>query len=249
MSWIAVGVGAGSLVAGVAGSAISSNAASNAANTQAAAANNANSLQNQIYQQQLANQQPYLQAGTAALSQMQDPYFQQNFTAADMQSEDPGYDFRMQQGQQALERSAAAKGGLQSGGTLKALTQYSQDYASNEFNNAYNRFTNTQNDRFGRLATIAGMGQGATNQAGAYGTNYANQSGQNTMDSANAQGAAGIASANSWGNTLSSLGRSGMDAVAINQIGNQTGNWMSRYLNSRGTPMAGESYGSLSNLA
>jgi hypothetical protein len=59
-------------------------------------------------------------------------------TAATEQN-DPGYQFRMDQGNQALNRRAAANGSLLSGGTLKALARYNQDYASNEFQNVYNR--------------------------------------------------------------------------------------------------------------
>ena len=66
---------------------------------------------------------------------------------------DPGYQFRMDQGQKAIERSAAARGGLFSGGTGKALQQYSQGLASQEYGNAFNR-----------LASLAGIGQSANSQ-------------------------------------------------------------------------------------
>jgi hypothetical protein len=139
-----------------------------------------------------------------------DPELFRNFTNADFQK-DPGYDFRMQEGQKALERSAAARGGLQSGGTLKSLARYGQDYASNEFNNAYNRFNNDRSNRFNRLSSLAGVGQTANTQIGAAGQNYANQFGQNTMGAANAAGAAGIAGANAWGGALQGIGGAAMD--------------------------------------
>jgi hypothetical protein len=60
------------------------------------------------------------------------------FRAEDLQA-DPGYGFRLSEGLKALERSAAARGGLLSGGTGKALTRYGQDMASQEFGNAFNR--------------------------------------------------------------------------------------------------------------
>lgn len=60
---------------------------------------------------------------------------------------DPGYKFRMQQGQQAIERSAAAKGTLLTGGTLKDLTDYQQGTASQEYGNVYQRaLTDWQNN-------------------------------------------------------------------------------------------------------
>jgi hypothetical protein len=142
---------------------------------------------------------------------------------------DPGYEFRMAEGQKALERSAAARGGLQSGGFMKNLSRYGQDYASNEFANARNRFNEDRTLKFNRLSSIAGLGQTANNQIGSAGQNYANQVGNNMMGAANAQGAAGIANANMWGSTLSGLGRTGMDAYAMN---NQQ-NWMERMLKAR----------------
>jgi hypothetical protein len=80
---------------------------------------------------------------------------------------DPSYSFRFQEGLKALDRQAAVRGGLISGGALKAAQRYGQDFASQEFGNAYNR-----------LAGLAGVGQTATNTmgnaAGAFGTNAGN---------------------------------------------------------------------------
>jgi len=92
------------------------------------------------------------------------------FTAPDSVTEqnDPGYKFRLQQGQQALENSAAARGGLLSGGTAKALADWSQQDASNEYQNVYNRAFNTfetnQTNTWNRLAAMAGLGQEANTQ-------------------------------------------------------------------------------------
>lgn len=198
----AMGVSAAS---GVAGAMIQADATKSAAQTQADAAMNASAIQKQMYEEQRSDLAPWRQAGSQALSQMGDPYFQRDFSMADFQA-DPGFAFRMQEGQKALERSAAARGGLQSGGTLKALAQYSQDYASNEYQNAYNRFTNNQTNRFNRLASLAGVGQTANQQLGAAGQNYANQAGSNMMGAANAGAAAQMAQGQIWGNTLSSIG-------------------------------------------
>ena len=65
----------------------------------------------------------------------------QSPSLADLQAT-PGYEARMQMGEQALQRSAAAQGSLLSGGTQKALNRFGQDYASNEYSNAYNRSYN-----------------------------------------------------------------------------------------------------------
>lgn len=139
-----------------------------------------------------------------------DPELTRSFTMADYQ-QDPGFDFRMKQGQKALERSAAARGGLRSGATLKALTQYGQDFASNEYGKAYDRFNQNQGNRFNRLSSIAGFGSTANAQNAAASQNYANQSGANTMASGDSQAAARISQGKIWGDTLSNLGKMGMD--------------------------------------
>lgn len=93
---------------------------------------------------------------------------------------DPGYQFRLKQGQQAVENSAAARGGLFSGGTAKALNDYIQGSASNEYGNVYNRalqnyntnyntFTNDQTNEFNRLMALQGGGQTSANNLSASG--------------------------------------------------------------------------------
>jgi hypothetical protein len=88
---------------------------------------------------------------------------------------DPGFQFRLQQGTDAIQRSAAAKGNLLTGGTAKDLTDYAQNSASNEYGNVYNRalgeyqqryniFQQHQADQYNRLASIAGLGQTAVGQ-------------------------------------------------------------------------------------
>lgn len=139
--------------------------------------NEANDALGLAYNDQKAMLQPYGDAGLRGLAGMEDADFKRDFTAADFQK-DPGYDFRMSEGLKAIERSAAARGGLNSGATMKALTKYNQDFASNEYNNAYNRFNADRDRRFGRLSSLAGIGQNATGQLvaarGAYGTGLSN---------------------------------------------------------------------------
>jgi hypothetical protein len=78
-------------------------------------------------------------------------------------SADPGFAFRLQEGLKAIQRSAAAKGTALSGGTMKALERYGQDYSSNEYGNAYNRarsaFENDRNFNEGQFQTDRGFGE------------------------------------------------------------------------------------------
>ena len=97
-----------------------------------------------------------------------------NFTLADF-NKDPGYEFRRSEGQRGLEASASARGGILSGGALKAIARYNQDAASQEYGAAYGRFNNDQTTRFNRLASLAGIGQTATGAGIAAGNAYTGQ--------------------------------------------------------------------------
>lgn len=215
MAFVAVAtVGAAGL--GLAGGIMSSNAAKDASAAQAAAADRATTLQRDIYNQNREDQEPWRKAGVQALSGLGNSDFQRDFTSRDFDV-DPGYNFRMAEGQKAIERSAAARGGLNSGANMKALAKYGQGLASDEYNNAYNRFNSDRDRRFNRLSSVAGVGQTANNQLAQAGQNFANQAGSNMMGAANAQGAASIASSNAWGNALSGIGNNAMNGL-----------WMSR---------------------
>lgn len=213
MSGVATAIG----VSTISGAAIGAAAAGNAADKQAAASQYATDLQEKMYYQNRSDNAPWNDAGNKALAGLSNPDFQKDFTAADFQK-DPGYEFRMQEGQKALERSAAARGGLQSGGTMKAIGRYGQDYASNEYNNAYNRFNTDRTTRFNRLSSLAGVGQTANAQVASAGENYANQAGQNVMGSANAQGAAGMAKANAWGGAMNNGANNWMQLSMMNRM-------------------------------
>jgi len=118
-------IGAGA----VTGAAITAGATSSASNAASQAAANNNALESQIYTQNSANEQPYIQAGDTANTALQgflglggDPAASQ--TALNNYLNSTGYQFNLQQGEQAAEQNAAASGQLDSGATLKALDQY-----------------------------------------------------------------------------------------------------------------------------
>lgn len=233
--------GIGSIIGGI-GSLISSNKQAEAISAglalQKQIANNQLDFEKSVFNTEQANQAPYLKAGQSAVGQLSQmfgnggPTWNQSFTAPTNVTEqnDPGYQFRLQQGQQALERSAAAHGDLLSGGTGKALQRYGQDYASNEYGNVYNRALQTYNTNYNtwaqntanlynRLAGIAGTGQTAAGQlnnagqavqssTGGTSANYGNQvgSGYANLGGAQASGYAGLANSAVGGlNNLSSM--------------------------------------------
>lgn len=245
----------GGIIAGagaLAGGAMQAGAAKDAASQQAQAMREANALQERMYNQNRADMEPWRNAGAQSLTQLANPDFQRDFSMNDF-VQDPGYQFRMQEGQKALERSAAARGNLMSGGFAKALSQYGQNQASNEYGNAYNRFNADRDRRFNRLSNIAGLGQTSASQGAQLGSQYAGQIGQNLMNNANAQGAAGIAGANAWGGALSNIGRIGMDTMALSQFGGGgggAGNWMKQSQNalgSNGSSLTGMNYNQSAN--
>lgn len=122
-----------------------------------------------LTQQNQANWQPYVDSGKTALGQLeglyQDPnsWLNQKFTGEDL-TQDAGYQFRQEQGQNALNNSLAAKNGVLSGAAQKALSEYNQGYASNEFQNAYNRDTQDKNNRY--QALLATMNAGIQGTSG-----------------------------------------------------------------------------------
>lgn len=131
-------------------------------------------------------------------------YFNHNFSVDDFEK-DPGYQFRMDEGKKAIENSAASRGGLLSGATLKAIAKYGQDFASNEFGNAYNRYNNDMTTRFNRLATLSGFGQTAANTIDNAGINTAARIGDNQLQIGNAKAASSIATGNAINNGLNNL--------------------------------------------
>lgn len=201
-------IGAG--VVGAAGSAYSSKQSSKAANTQAASADRASQIQQENFEQTREDLMPYKQAGDTSLNQLMgqmtpDGYFNQAYTGQDIYS-DPSYQFRLQQGQDAIQSSAAAQGGLLSGATLKALQNYGQESASQEYSNAYNRFNADQTNRYNRLSNLVGIGQNAAAQVGNAGAQTAQAVANNTMQGANALAAGQLANANNWANQADNFG-------------------------------------------
>lgn len=185
------------IAAAVVGSSlIGSSAAKSAASTQADAANRAADLQMKQFERQVELQEPWRQAGITALNKLTP--LATEYTPFGMQQfqQDPGYAFRMQEGMKALERSAAARGGLLSGGMLKGAQQYGQGLASQEYMNAFNRYQAERNARLNPLQSLAGIGQTATNQLGQAGQTMAGNVGQAMGAAAQARASGYVGGAN-----------------------------------------------------
>ena len=148
-----------------------SGAIRDAASTQAAATDRAAQLQREMFERQVQLSEPWRKAGEQALNKLIPLTDYQQFGMQQFQA-DPGYGFRMSEGMKALERSAARRGGLLSGATLKGIQRFGQDLASQEYENAFNRYQTERAARLNPLQSLAGVGQTTANQLGAAGRNY-----------------------------------------------------------------------------
>lgn len=177
MSFWVAGAVAGSAIIGAVGS---NAAASTQAAGQQTAANTQLSMFNTINQQE----QPFIQAGYGATSRLSDLLgtsgnqgaagygsLTGQFTPQDfLNNLDPGYQFQLQTGGQALRNADTPGVGALSGPALKDLMSFNQNMAATGYNNAYNRWQTTNQNIFSRLSGIAGLGQNAASQVGTSGT-------------------------------------------------------------------------------
>lgn len=195
MSWVAAAVAGGA--------AVNYYSSQQAAGAQRDAANQANETQLYMYNQNRADTQPWRETGVMALDRLKGGMdsMTRDFSMQDFR-EDPGYQFRMREGSKALEKSAAARGSLMSGATLKSLGRYSQDLASQEYGNAYNRYNNDRTTRFNMLSNLAGLGQTSTAQMNQAGQNYATNVGNNQMAIGNANAAGYMGASNAVNNGM-----------------------------------------------
>lgn len=205
MSWAAVAVGVGGAVVG----GVASNSA---AKKQAGAADQAGQISQDQYEQTRTDLMPYQDAGQVTLKELMlrmgilnersgmnyneqqaSPNFGQltdEFGLDDFEKS-PAYQFNLDQGMEAINKSAAAKQKYYAPATLQDIGKYAQGLASNEFQNAFNNNNTNENNLFSRLSGIANSGQNAAAQVGTFGSQAAGQAGEAAMGAGNAQ-AAGI---------------------------------------------------------
>lgn len=154
-------------------------AAKKASEAQERSAQRGLDLQRDIFNQQRADQMPWMEAGRTTLAdllrQLQGGDFDKQIDPSQL-ANDPGFQFRLAEGQKALERSASARGGLNSGATMKSLARYSQGLASDEYQNAWSRNESANSNRFNRLASLAGVGQSSAQNLAGHGGRFADSS-------------------------------------------------------------------------
>lgn len=223
---MAIGTGtailAGTLGAGLLGA----SASKSAAGTQAAAADRAAALQQQQFERQVELSEPWRKAGEQALNKLIPLTDYQQF-GMDQFQQDPGYAFRMSEGMKGLERSAAARGGLLSGGTLKGIQRFGQDLASQEYTNAFNRYQTERAARLQPLQSLAGVGQTTAQQIGQAGQQMASNVGEALGAGAQARASGYVGGANALsgalGNYMNYNQSQQQNALLQQMIGNRGG--------------------------
>jgi hypothetical protein len=182
-------------------------------------------LQKEIYEKQVALQNPFLQAGNLSNAELMRQMglsgdaasagygnMLRDFSAADFQA-DPGYAFRLAEGLKALDRTAAMRGKMMSGQALKAAGRYGQDVASQEYQNAYNRYNTNNLNRYNMLAGQQNVGMNAANRIGQAGQFYATGGGQNIVGASEARASQYKPIANASNAMIGSLTSMGTDLL------------------------------------
>ncbi len=201
MSVVAAAVIGSAVVGGVASYSAGKSqekAAKSAAESQEAIADENVALQRELANQQREDFAPWRDVGEQALNQMWAGVQSGEFEVGDIDvTKDPGYQFRMDQGIEALDKSAAARGRLLSGAQQKGVTDYSQNVASQEYANAYARESNEKARKYNMLSGLSSGGQAsaagqaqATSQLGQQTSNILSNLGQSQAQSQYAQGQA-----------------------------------------------------------
>lgn len=202
-------IGAG---ASILGGRSQANAARDAARAQTRATQDTIRAQERALERQMALREPFRETGVNALADyatasQYTPFGMDQFQA------DPGYQFRLSEGLKALERSASARGILQSGGTLKDITRFGQDAASQEYQNAFNRYLMERQQRLSPLEYRIGLGQAAASGQAANVGSSARDVGELTQALGNIRSAGIMGQSNAFTNTLGNIAGLASDAA------------------------------------
>jgi hypothetical protein len=206
MTFIAAAViGAG---ASLAGGLMGASAAGKASKAQVQASREASAQQQAMFDKQVELQAPFREAGLTAQNKLLQYLglsgsagdagygkYAGDFTMQDFTT-DPGYNFRLAEGNKALDRTAAARGGLLSGGAMKAAQRYGQEMGSQEYMNAFNRYQTNRANQLQPLQSLMGAGQTGANTLTQAAGQLGSDLGQNALGAGNARASGYIGQAN-----------------------------------------------------
>lgn len=203
----------GSTAASLLGGHQASKAAKKGAQAQVDAANAANAMEERMYNQSRQDQMPWLEQGKTSLNQLAQLMkpggeLSRRFTQQDFET-DPGYQFRLEQGNRGLMNALNARGLGGSGAMVKEATRYNQGAASDEYTNAYNRFIQGGDSIYNRLAGLSNTGQTTSQQLSKLGQDYSGQYASNVGQAANARASQYAAKAQAYQQGLDALSGAG----------------------------------------
>jgi len=235
MTWVTVAVvgGGATLAAGYMGA----KAAKEAAATSAAGMRYAADTNREMFNITNENLRPYREQGQVSLKDLvaRMPELTRSYTAEDFnQGIDPGYQFRLAQGQKALENQYNRGGGLVSGNVMQGMQDYTQGQASQEFGAAFGRNTTNQTNIFNRLKGIADMGLSATGTTANAATSAGQTIGSAQIGAANAEAAGITGQAKAYGNTLQGMANYGTLPMYMNGGGGQQSPYSAFYVGGGG---------------
>lgn len=217
--WGAIIGGGLSLAGSLFGSDRSSDSVESAARQQAALTREGLDLQREMFETQREDMLPWREVGEQALQRLQQGVAEGRYDPSNFNFEaDPGYQFRLQEGTNALNASASARGRLLSGEQLKALQRYGQGMASQEYGNAFNRNMATQQQNYNQLAGLSGTGQTAASQMAGYSGQMAGNIGNAFSQMGQAQYNAGAARATGYQNMAGSLNQGIGNMLFLNRL-------------------------------
>ena len=231
------------------GGALASNAQGKAAQAQQQSASDQLALQKQMFDKQVELQAPFRQAGLTGQNRLMDVLglsgntqaqgygsANQNFTPSDLTT-DPSYQFRLSEGLKALDAQAAARGGLISGNALRGAENYGQNAASQEYQNAYNRYQTNRANLLNPLQSLAGQAQSSANTLGTAAQNYASTGTGSMQYGGNAAASGYLGQANSWNSALNNVGSSYNNYAMMNNLFGSNGYQPYNNYASNGVPM------------
>jgi len=212
---------AGSALGGAVSASGQARASRRAADAQVQAAAENARLQREMFDRQVQLQEPFRQGGITGQNRIMELLgiggdaaagdygrYGRDFAMSDYEA-DPGYAFRLAEGNKALERSAAARGMVMSGQMFKGAQRFGQDLASQEYQNAFNRYQVNRSNQLNPLQSLMGSGQSATNVLTGAAGDLGRSLGENALGAGNARASGYVGSASAYTNAINQMGNLG----------------------------------------
>ena len=212
-----IAVAGASAGSSIIGGAMQGRAARRAADAQVRSTEEASRVQREMFDRQVQLQEPFRQGGITGQNRIMELLgiggdasagdygrYGRDFSMNDFEA-DPGYAFRLSEGNKALERSAASRGMLLSGSMFKGTQRFGQDLASQEYANAFNRYQTNRSNQLNPLQSLMGAGQTATNQLAGAAGQLGGQLGENALGAGNARASGYVGQANAYTNAINGV--------------------------------------------